>query len=334
VNGLSASISGVGRAIGHYFSVVSFIPSLFLVSFTFTLIESGAWGAGALHWARAGDAFTHVGNLALLVGLSLALGIAVHPVQFSLVQFFEGYWGTGRLAQRLRVARIKHHLARFRFLRFEDRPKARQKLRGKKGMRLAPTIRIRYLSIADESDRMLARYPENDDDIMPTRLGNVLRRYERLAGYQYGLSAVTAIRHIALVADPQRLDYLNDQRQQLDLAVRMSATSVIATCIAISALWRHGPWLLIALGPYAIAYLSYRGAVVAAQEYGAAVSTIIDLDRFTFYQRLRMQRPENTAAERLMNKRLMALIDYMSNVSLPYEYPPATEDPENEMQAK
>ena len=64
MNGFSAAISGMGSAIGRYFSVVSFIPSLFLVGFTFALIESGAWSeSGSLNWARAGSAFTHLGNL-------------------------------------------------------------------------------------------------------------------------------------------------------------------------------------------------------------------------------------------------------------------------------
>ena len=78
------------------------------------------------------------------------------------------------------------------------------------------------------------------------------------------------IRHIALVAPRQHLDYLNDQRQLLDLSVRMCATSIFATFIAIAFLWHHGPWLMIALIPYGVGYLSYRGAVVVAHEYGAA----------------------------------------------------------------
>ena len=46
----------------------------------------------------------------------------------------------------------------------------------------------------------------------------------------------------------------------------MTATSIVATFMAIAFLWHHGPWLLIALVPYGIAYLSYRGAVVVAHD--------------------------------------------------------------------
>jgi hypothetical protein len=321
VNGFSTAISNAGSVIGRYFSIVSFIPSLFLTTFTFALIASGAWsGRGEPDWARAGNALTHIGDLALLTLVSIALGVAVHPIQFALVQFFEGYWGTSRLAQRVRVARILHHRKRFRVLRYGPGPKAQMK----RSEPAEPKVRIERLSIADESLRLVRGYPDDSDDIMPTRLGNVMRRYERRAGSQYELDAVKVVRHIAFVAPAQRLDYLNDQRQQLDLAVRMSATSVIATLIAIAFLWHHGAWLLVALVPYSIAYLSYRGAVVLAHEYGATISAIIDLDRFALYDYLRIPCPKSTKAERRVNARLMELLGHDPHVVLRYGHPHAS----------
>lgn len=123
MNGISSAISGVGSAIGRYFSVVSFIPSLFLTSFTFALIASDAWGgSGQPDWTKAGNAFTHIGNLALLTLASVAIGIAVHPIQFALVQFFEGYWGTAWIAQRARTARISHYNRRYHVLTYGPGP--------------------------------------------------------------------------------------------------------------------------------------------------------------------------------------------------------------------
>lgn len=326
MNGFSAAISGVGGAIGRYFSVVSFIPSLFLVGFTFSLIESGAWsGNEGPDWVRAGNAFTHLGNLALLTLISIALGVIVHPVQFALVQFFEGYWGTGRVVQRIRVARIMHHLGS-RKSHFSG-IKRTQKALNEQVEPQGSVGRAELLSLRDESDRLFGGYPLAVDDVMPTRLGNVLRRYERLAGAQYGLEAIGIVRHVALVAQAQRVDYVNDQRQLLDLSVRMCATSIFATLIAIAFLWHHGPWLLIALVPYGIAYLSYRGAVVVAHEYGSALSAMIDLDRFALYDALRLPRPATTAGERLVNSKLMRLVNHSPQVVLRYEHPDVTSTP-------
>lgn len=330
MNGFSAAIAGVGSAVGRYFSIVSFIPSLFLAGFTFALIETGAWsGNGEPDWTRAGIALTHLGNLALLTLISIVLGIAVHPIQFALVQFFEGYWGTGSLAQQARVSRIAHHRSRLNALEFGKNLDALEALHADRAS-LAPLTemehltRIENLSIADETRRVTGGYPIEEDDVMPTRLGNVLRRYERLAGSQYNLSAVDIIRHVALVAPTQRVEYVNDQRQLLDLSVRMTATSIFATLVAIAFLWHHGVWLLVALIPYSIAYLSYRGAIVVAHEYGAAVSTMIDLDRFALYENLRLRQPKNTQAERRMNVKLMKLITHHRKVVLPYEHPDIT----------
>ncbi len=360
MNGFSAAISGVGSAVGRYFSVVSFIPSLFLTGFAFALIESGAWsGSGSLDWARAGSAFTHIGDLALLTLLSIAIGVAVHPIQFALVQFFEGYWGTGWWAQRARTVRIIHHLERYKSFQTglareankalgkadgavaqaaqaakdaseaASPEEARKAAEAGEQARLPAEVRVRYLSIADESRRLAGGYPDVNhvgmnveyDDIMPTRLGNALRRYERQAGSQYGLDAVSVIHQISFVAPAGRLAYVGDQRQLLDLSVRMSATSIVATLIAISALWRHGPWLLLALVPYGVAYLSYRGAVVVAHGYGAAVAAMIDLDRFALYDALRLPRPKDTAAERRMNAELGKLLAHNREIVLRYNYP-------------
>lgn len=361
MNSFSAAISGVGSAIGRYFSIVSFIPSLFLVGFTFALIESGAWDEdGSLYWTRAGNAFTHIGNLALLILISIVLGVVVHPIQFALVQFFEGYWGTSKWAQRARAVRILHHCDRYQFFFFgpgltasmklkeaddqarqaaekartaKSHKKAEKAARAEERATLELECRVSQRSIADESRRLAAGYPrpnvvgthEEYDNMMPTRLGNALRKYERQAGSQYGLDAVSVIQQIAFVAPPERLAYVGDQRQLLDLSVRMSATSLVATVVAVASLWWHGPWLFLALVPYGVAYLSYRGAVVVAHEYGAAVAAMIDLDRFALYDALRMPRPKDTATERRMNAKLMKLLTHNPNIVLRYEHPDAVD---------
>jgi hypothetical protein len=302
-----------------------------LVGFTFALIQSGAWsGNGNPDWAKAANAFTHIGNLVLLTLVSIAVGIAFHPVQFALVQFLEGYWGTGRLAQRARAARMLHYRRRYDRLRQGPGPQAAVRLQAPDAASLNAGARIKLVSRRDESIRLRdgypGGYPKSDDDIMPTRLGNVLRRYERLAGYQYRLDAVTVLRHVAFVAPTPHVDYLDDQRQLLDLSVRMCATSIFAVIISIIFLWHHGPWLAIALIPYSVAYLSYRGAVVVAHEYGAAIATLIDLDRFALYDYLKMPRPENTSAERLANADLMDLLRHDPTINMPYEYRDAAND--------
>ena len=236
MDGFSSAIAGVGSAIGRYFSLVSFIPS-FLCWFHFRADAERCmerrWRAGL---DQGGDAFTHLGDLATLILISIALGVVIHPIQFSLVQFFEGYWGAGKLAQRARAARILHHHRRFNPLQDQggEAEVLLEEEKSKESLNL--NGRVRLVSLRDENYRFVRSYPAvgHEDQIMPTRLGNVLRRHERLAGHQYKLHAVQVIRHVAFVAPKEHVDYLNDQRELLDLSVRMCVTSITAACIAIA----------------------------------------------------------------------------------------------------
>jgi hypothetical protein len=72
--------------------------------------------------------------------------------------------------------------------------------------------------------------------------------------------------------------------------------------------------------------------VVAAGEYGAAFSTIIDLDRFAFYDQLRMPPPKDIAGEREMNAQLVELLAHKRRV-LPYEAPAITVGTDKEPKA-
>jgi len=133
--------------------------------------------------------------------------------------------------------------------------------------------------------------------------------------------------HLALVAPPEHVAYLDDQRAQLDAAVRLSLVNLLATALAVGFLWSDGGWLLIALGTYALAYLGYRGAVVVAREYGVALSTLVALNRFALYDALHLPHPVSTADERTRNEDLGPLLRGSEGPSLPYQPATAEQDP-------
>ena len=67
---------------------------------------------------------------------------------------------------------------------------------------------------------------------------------------------------------------------------------------------------MLALAPYCISYLAYRGAVASAHSYGTALSTLVDLDRFALYEQLRMVPPPDTVVERERNAQLLKLLSH------------------------
>jgi hypothetical protein len=296
--------AGTRQTIGRYFSVVSMVPSLLFVIYVFLLIRSGAWSHRP-NWGIAVDALVHigVGGAVALIVLGTALGISIHPIQFSLVQFLEGYWGTNAVARKARAARITHHRKRIKSLAKKEEED-------------------------DEASRLLDLYPTALEDVMPTRLGNVLRRYETLAGQQYELNVLTILPHVALAAQSEDVRYLDDQRTQLDLAVRMCFTAILASIVSVAFLWHDERWLLVAAIPAALAYITYRGAIVSAQDYGVAMMALIDMNRFALYERLHMPRPDNIAEERRTNERLMQLLEANSKHKfVRYEHPSASGQP-------
>lgn len=326
---VTSVVSGTGKAIGRYFSVVSVLPSVLLVIYVFLLFSSDSWQHPP-DWHAAFAALSHLGlaGAAVLAVSGIVVALVLHPLQFSMVQLLEGYWGPGWLAQQIRVSRIHRHRKRWLWLNDAiakaettlDRLKRRNdpSLNGLEvDERLNLTVEL--MSQRDEAIRSKLRYPEKPAHMMPTRLGNMLRRYEILAGAPYELDAPTVLPCLALVAPSRHLDYLNDQRSALDLAVRTSMTSAIACFVTVVFLWHSGLWLLVALIPYGVAYAAYRGSVIAAESYGITMSAIIALNRFVLYDYMHMQPPSTTNRERMMNKKLMALLrDYRGQVSLMY----------------
>jgi hypothetical protein len=317
-------VAGAAReSIGRYFSLVSFIPSALLVAYVFALLSSGAL-YHAPHLAGVAHAVSHLSlvDVATLTFLSVGAGLVLHPLQFALVQLLEGCWGAGAAAQRARSARIWWHWRRLLALRQRSgHDEHLLEERGKAEDDPCPRERIAIVSRHDEADRLSGDQPDELDQIMPTRLGNVLRYYESAAGAPYGLDAIQLMPYLARVASAEDMEYVNDQRSNLDLAVRMSLVSAIAFVLSLALLWRYGLWLLVALVPYTVAFLSYRGAVVVAGAYGQAFAAVIAVNRFALYERLHLPLPRNTYEERRTNETLGYILSYSDAHSLSYKHP-------------
>jgi hypothetical protein len=349
----------LGSKIGRHFSIVSMLPALFLTLWGAVLVESDAWRARpslSLLGERLGR--WSLNGVAWLLIVTLVIALFLHPLQFAMTQLLEGYWGSSALARFAMQHRIVHH--RRRKSKFGERADAFEELRIKEVDRILATNfqhqneqgavdekddpagwnederdnRHRhvlagmqgdpltsYYAAEAEAAKVQDRYPPADR-IMPTRLGNILRRAEDKAGKQYGLDAILTAPHLTLVAAERHVQYLRDSRQQLDTSIRLCVVSLIATALSVASLLTDGLWLLATLGPYGLAYLAYRASVAAATEYTTAVKTVIDLDRFTLYESLRIEQPRDTAEERRVNKSLMELLEGSETANVRYKKPP------------
>lgn len=308
------ALAGPAQTIGRYFSILSVVPSALLVTFFLVLENSGAW-SGPPDFAKGFSALDDGGfsKLAQIVLASLLVGLVLQPLQYMLVQLAEGYWGTSKIAMALMHRRIHHHRRIRKALRAtRDNSEEAMENAGTNAQDLGrvavPEQSQLDLLLYQEAERALLSYPQKPNDVRPTRLGNVLRRYESEAGEPYGLGLPTIAPHLALTVPKDHMELVNDQRTQMDLAVRLTVISAIDCLLSIVFLWRDGLWLLLATVPYGFAYVFYRGAVVVAADYGVALSTVVDLDRFAIYSKMHLQAPESLAAERVLAAKVMALL--------------------------
>ena len=319
-------LSGARQAIGQYFGLVSFLPSLLLVAYFQVLIRTGALtGPPDFQAVRSGLGAVDFGDAAVLTIVSLAVGVVMHPLQYMIVQLAEGYWGLGSLSRRLRCLAVDRHQRRREAIvelqgRATDTRLALDEADGSQ----AADQRRQLITLEHEAYRLTSEYPSADDDVMPTRLGNVLRRYEVGAGEPFGLPASALLPLVGLVAPATELNYLNDRRSGMDLAVRTSAVFGIAFLGTLVFFWDDGFWLLSALIPYALTYLSYRGAIVQAHDYGNAMANIIAMNRFALYERLRVKLPRNVREERELHEKLRPMLALQPLTNLNYRHPPQT----------
>jgi hypothetical protein len=258
---LSSLVSGPS-SIGRYFDVVTLIPASVFVTYMWLLIEVRPW-TGTPHWREALTSLASMGlgGAGVLALASLIAGLVLHPLQFGMTQLLEGYWGATDMGRRCMTKRVVHH--RRRMTRLEDlRSDGKQVLIGFRPGDILPEYAVPAQVQVLESDRLLANYPNDKADVMPTRLGNVLRRYESGAGRQYGLPMMVVAPHLALVCRPEHVAVLESQRTDMDLAIRLCWLSMIASLCTGLLFWRTGWWLAIAAIPYGAAYLFYRGSLI------------------------------------------------------------------------
>ncbi|GAA3938384.1 hypothetical protein [Actinoplanes auranticolor] len=320
---MTGLLSGARQTIGQYFSLVSFLPSLFLVSYCSVLISTGALTGPPDHSGiRDALAKVDLGGAAALSLVALAVSVVMHPLQYMIVQLTEGYWGLGTLSRRTRSLAVDRHIRRreaiYELRKDAERVRAALEQSGK-----APTADVyqELLTLHYESWRLSSDYPESADHVMPTRLGNVLRRYEVGAGEPFGLPASALLPLVGLVAPVNELNYLNDRRSAMDLAVRTAAVFAIAFGISVVFFWDDGLWLLTALVPYALAYLSYRGAIVQAHDYGNAMANVVAMNRFALYERLHLELPNNVQEERDLHGKLRPMFDLQPLQTLTFKHP-------------
>ncbi len=184
-----------------------------------------------------------------MVIVSVLFAAVVSGRSQSLIRCYEGLW-PGRIGWALTLPGRRWHRRRARRLGF---------------------------------DRAVSDYPADARDIMPTRLGNILRGAESYPQERYGLDAVLTWPRLFPLLPDGLTAALTAARAEIEFHLTISA---LASFFAVGA----GGWLAAVNGPTwlfltcywagaATAWLTYRGALAPARLYGEQVRVTFDLYR-------------------------------------------------------
>ena len=137
------------------------------------------------------------------------------------------------------------------------------------------------------------------DQLMPTRLGNILRAAEQRPLEKYGLNAIVCWSRLwLLLSDAVKKD-LQEARADLNAAARAWLWSVLF--IVWTAL---GAWWAAPVGILSAIFAYYYWALAAARIYGELIEATFDLHRQLLYQSLRWNLPADPEVERQVGQEL------------------------------
>jgi hypothetical protein len=316
VAGTSTGILGGLAEVGRYFRLISILPATLVVASASVLIIGGAPGQ-APSWKAVADGIASIGfgEAAALAFAVLIVGMIIHPLQFAATQFLEGYWGPSTIGRTAMFSRSRvHFLRRSRHLNKWDEA---QRVLARRLNTLAkpmpaderePTQILAMKANLDSVAFLTAanRYPDEPYDVMPTRLGNVLRRYENVAGRAYRREAINTTSHLMYMAPPEHRAYVNDARTELDLAIQFVVSWLLVAAISFVLVWPYGGWIAVPILAYVLALVSYRAAVHAAVEYGHQLVVLFDLNHQLLDDYLPIKAPRRLVRLRQRAARLIA----------------------------
>lgn len=154
----------------------------------------------------------------------------------------------------------------------------------------------------------LARYPTEEDQILPSLLGNAIRRFERFGPEHYGLDQQRLWYELMGLAPEAISKQVGQMRTAVDFFVALFYGQLVITLSAIVMLIldaeRRTPLAIGGAAGLIIGIMAYRGAVVATDEWAYSVQALVNVGRLPLAKALSLRLPKDLADEQDMWRRL------------------------------
>lgn len=234
----------------------------------------------------------------ILLVASVTIGLSLSIISTQLYRILEGYTLWPANWQRMR---IDHHKRR--------REEMRRKVT--KGNRSDLTV---LDALALEEYR---RYPDVDDQVAPTMLGNAIRRFEYYSRNHYELDSQVCWYQLRAAAPESTGKEVDTARSGVDFFVCLLYVLIVLALTALAALFAPSPdWLELGIaaglgGGGAVG--SYHAAVKATDAWASSVKAMVDVGRLPLAKALGLEMPATLEEEREMWQRVSWLLGFEYN---------------------
>lgn len=247
---------------------------------------SHGWTTTPVQWldARVPELSAEATLLTLAVVALLvvaASGAVVERLTLPVLRLLQGYWPAW--TRPFRTPLVRRQATKRQ--RLDDEWQALYEI--SQASDAPPDMRDRFVDV----EEALRRFP-GAHDVLPTRVGNILRAAERNSRDRHGLDAQIAWGHLWLVLPSDQRAEVRNSRSDLDRTV---VSWIWAVLVAVWAVWAWWAPVLAVLAAWAI----YTGGVLgAARSWSDDVEAVTDLYRPALYRALRLPLPTTPLADR------------------------------------
>jgi hypothetical protein len=238
------------------------------------------------------------------LAIAVVSGLVLAAIQSPLYRILEGYtlW-----PRKIADHRIKKHQSRKRRLDEEYNTVAQTNSGVRAGL------------IYERA----ARYPVKEEQFAPTMLGNAIRRFETYAGDRYQLDSQLLWHHLTAAAPDRAITSVDNARTNVDFFVCFLYGGALIAALGIGVTLSDArstrSALAIVIGVL-IAAICYQLAVIATDQWSAAVRALVDHGREQVAAAFGLTIPPSFDDERYMWRAVNTL------VRRPYRYS-ETRDP-------
>jgi hypothetical protein len=247
------------------------------------------------------DKYSVPAQLLFLGGVALVAGLALSGLSYYITRVFEGYplertanWPVVGLIYQGAIGVQRWRFGRLVAIRDDEKSSAREVQRA-----------------AWHLDRF---YPEKAELLLPTRVGNAIRAFERHSNIRWGLDGVAIWPRIELLLSSDERELLVDAKINFYVFINaaLGAALVGVSLIVDEAVYAPQPssyWALYAI-PFVVAYLLYRAAIGPASDWGDCVRSSYDLHRLEIYEKLGVRAPKSFSDERKLATKVNMVLLY------------------------